>query len=206
MNESNVHIYTNKTALLVIDMQKSLLSESGVMGKLKLDITYLKAVIEPVRKIIQVCRKHGMPIIYARHVLRSDYKDAGLFAKRFPAAKEHNALVAGTWEVEIHERLKPKPGDFIVDKTRYSAFYGTNLEIILRGLKVNSIVMVGATTEICVDATARDAYARDYEVIIIEDAVASVSLERHQGALATAAYGYATLLTVTDFKKLLASA
>ena len=196
-------INKRKTAIIVVDMQRAFLRDEGFMGKIGLDISYLKQTVKPVSRVIKACRKARIPIIFARYVVRPDYKDAGLFGVKFAIAKQIKALAAGSWEVELDDRMEPKPNDFIIDKARCSAFYNTNLEVILSGLKVDTVIIVGVTTELCVLATISDAFARDYNVILVKDAVAASDKERHEGALNIAEFLYATICTVKEMEQAL---
>ena len=101
--------------------------------------------------------------------------------------------------MELDPRMDTQPQDYILDKTRYSSFYNTNLEVILRGLRpenpVDTLIVCGVTTEICVESTIRDAFFRDYKICVPEDAVAAMDVERHRGTLTTIRYGFGTVTT-----------
>jgi ureidoacrylate peracid hydrolase len=85
-------------------------------------------------------------------------------------------IIAGTKNVEIYEGLKPHPGDLVVAKPRYSAFYGTDLEAILRSKNIDTLIISGTVTNVCCDSTARDAFSRDYKVIFLSDGNAARDL------------------------------
>lgn len=95
--------------------------------------------------------------------------------------------------MELDPRMDAQPRDYILDKMRYSSFYNTSLEVILRGLDVDTLVVCGVTTEICVESTIRDAYFRDYKIFVPEDAVAAMDVDRHRGTLKTIQYGFGTV-------------
>ena len=198
MNAKKLVLDTIKTALIVVDMQNGFLDDNGFMNKMGLPISNLKSMLNPVKKLIDGCRKSGVPIIFTRYILRPDYVDAGCFARLYDGAKDAQALVAETWDVELHPELKPQPEDYIVDKTRYSAFVNTDLEILLKGLHVDTVVICGVTTEICVESTARDAFARDYWAVLVKDAVAAVDMVRHDATLLNFEYGFGPLATVEE--------
>ena len=178
------------TAMIVVDMQNAFLSDEGSMTLGGMDITELKKTVGPVARLVDACHKAEVPVIFTRYVLRADYKDAGLRSERRPEFKKINSLVNGTWDVELDPRMDAQPGDYILDKTRYSSFYNTSLEVILRGLDVDTLIVCGVTTEICVESTIRDAYFRDYKICVPEDAVAAMDVERHLGTLKTIQYGF----------------
>ena len=191
---------TTKTAMIVVDMQNAFLSDEGSMTNGGMDITELKKTVGPVQRLVDACHTVNVPIIFTRYVLRADYKDAGLWAERRPEFKEinSNSLVAGTWDAELDPRMDVQVGDYILDKTRYSSFYNTNLEVILRGLEVDTLIISGVTTEICVESTVRDAYFRDYKILVPEDAVAAMDVARHQGSLLTIHWGFGTVTTTAE--------
>ena len=185
-----------KTAMIVVDMQNAFLSDEGSMTRGGMDITELKKTVSPVARLVDACHRADVPIIFTRYVLRADYKDAGLRSERRPEFKKISSLVAGTWDVELDPRMNVQPGDYILDKTRYSSFYNTSLEVILRGLGADTLIVCGVTTEICVESTIRDAYFRDYKIFVPEDAVAAMDMDRHRGTLKTIEYGFGTVTSL----------
>jgi ureidoacrylate peracid hydrolase len=99
--------------------------------------------------------------------------------------------VEGSPESEIHPDIAPLPGEKVVDKHRYSAFYNTDLETVLRCLKIEDLVIAGITTNMCCESTARDAYYRDYRVFFPADATGSINEDMHMGSLLNLAFGFA---------------
>ena len=157
---------TRNPAMIVVDMQNAFLHDQGSVATMGLDITYLKETVGPVMRLVETCHDTGVPIIFTRYVLRADYTDAGLRGERRPGACTSGSLVAGTWDADLDPRMDVRPSDYILDKTRYSSFYNTNLEVILRGLQVDTLIVCGVTTEICVESTIRDAYFRDFRILV----------------------------------------
>ena len=157
MPSDNGSLSGSKTAMIVVDMQNAFLNDEGSMNKGGMDITELKKTVLPVSNLIIACRSADVPIIFTRYVLRADYKDAGLRSARRSKFKEINSLVMGTWDSELDPRMDQRLEDYVLDKTRYSSFYNTSLEVILRGLGVDTLIICGVTTEICVEFTIRDA-------------------------------------------------
>ncbi len=196
--DNHISMDRAKTAMIVVDMQNGFLDDEGSMVKSGMDIRELKKTVEPVRSLVEACHSADIPIIFTRMVQRADFKDAGLRLERRPALKEVDSLVAGTWDAELDPRMDVRTADYILDKTRYSSFYNTNLEVILRGLAVDTLVICGVTTEICVESTIRDAFFRDYKVVVPEDAVAAMDLARHQGTLLTIQYGFGTVTKTAE--------
>jgi ureidoacrylate peracid hydrolase len=107
-------------------------------------------------------------------------------------------LRAGTADVEISAAAEAQPGDIVIDKTRYSALIGTDLEAILAGLGVTRVIVGGVTTSMCVETTVRDLSQRDYDVVVVREACGDFAPERHAASLAAMDFGFATLLSLDE--------
>jgi len=160
-----------KTAMLVVDMQNDFVQEGA-----PLEIPSARAMVPRLNRLLDVCRAHKILVIYIHHVIRGGDIDAGRLADHHAAIRNNKALIAGTPNVEIYEGLKPRPGDLVVGKPRYSAFYGTDLEAILRSKGIDTLIISGTVTNVCCDSTARDAFSRDYKVIFLSDGTATRDL------------------------------
>lgn len=175
------------TAVLVIDMQNDFASQEKNPPE-RWD--QIRKVISNIQKIVHQARKHKIPVIYTKETHRASGVDFGI---ELDFEEEH--CIEGSPGAEIIEDLKPQKEEYIVtNKRRYSAFMGTDLEILLRGLKIENLILTGAFTDVCVLATAFEARAKDYRVIIPEDSVIGTNPQRHQAALACIDYvvGYIT--------------
>lgn len=176
----------NKAALLVIDMQNFFLSPDSP--------TYTcggAAVLPNVKKLVKAFRKAGRPVVFTRHVHHPARLDAGIMDWWW-----EGMCLEGTPESEIPASLAPRPSEKVVLKHRYSAFYNTDLETVLRCLEVRQLVVTGVMTNLCCESTARDAYFRDFQVFFPADATATVSEEMHVASLLNLAFGFA-LVTST---------
>ncbi len=157
-------------ALLIIDMLKDFIDADGVLttGPAGADI------VDFIKEKIQEFRTKDYPIIYICDNHEVDDKEFDMFPPH---------CIAGTKGSEIIEQLEPKKEDIIIRKRRYSAFFGTDLDLYLREKRINDIYMMGVCTNICVLYTAADARNLDYKVNIYEDGVASFDEEAHNFAL-----------------------
>jgi len=176
-----------KAALLVIDMQNFFLSPESP--------TYTcsgAAVLPVVQKLVRAFRQAGRPVVFTRHVHHPGGLDAGIMEWWW-----EGMCLEGTPESEIHPGLAPRPGEKVVLKHRYSAFYNTDLETVLRCLEVEQLVITGVMTNLCCESTARDAYFRDYKVFFTADGTGTVSDEMHVASLLNLAFGFA-LVTSSD--------
>ncbi len=185
----NIHqmqLNKDKAALLVIDMQKFFLdpaSPSFTCGGL--------AILPGLRRLITSFRDAGRPVIYTKHVHHPGLFDAGIMEWWWDGM-----CLEGSPESEVHEDLAPLPNEKIVLKHRYSSFYNTDLETILRCLKVEDLVITGIMTNMCCESTARDAYYRDYRVFFPADGSGSINEEMHMASLLNLSFGFAYITTV----------
>jgi len=140
-----------------------------------------------VRKIVQVvdvARRQKIPVIFFAEVHRADHIDFG----RELDGVEGIHCIEGADDTKLEPRLTPMDGDYFISKRRYSCFFGTDLEILLRGLKVNMLILAGELTDVCVHYTFVDAHQRDYRIKVLEDCVGGSTIERHEAALAAMKY------------------
>ncbi|MFQ6085694.1 MAG: cysteine hydrolase family protein [Candidatus Bathyarchaeia archaeon] len=158
----------NKSAIIVIDMLNDF-----IHGALKLDRA--KRIIPNIRKLIERARKNGVPIIYT-----SDAHVPGI-DKELELWGQH--ALDGTEGAQVINELKPREGDYTIKKRRYSAFFATDLDVLLRELEVVSLVLVGIHTHICVLHTAVDAFYRGYAITVPEDCVEAATEEDHKRAV-----------------------
>ncbi len=190
---------TNRTALLVIDMQNGFCHPEGSFAQLGLDIAMTNQAIGGCRTLVDAAHQAGVPVVFTRYIYRSDYRDGGVLVQDLlPALADVRSLAAGTWDGEIVDQLTPDEGDFVVDKNRYSAFYGTGLEPILTSLAIDHLVVCGVTTNMCVETTVRDASQRDYRVFVVADATGELEQARHDMALATLGFGFGWVVSTED--------
>ncbi|MBM2832756.1 MAG: rutB 1, partial [Dehalococcoidia bacterium] len=175
----------SKLALLLIDMQNDFLSPEGMMAAKKVDMRPVRRIIEPARRVADGCRRAGVKVIYTQHVFRPDFSDlsqswASIYLERpgtvgpgqkvGPPGESLGSLVRGTWNAAIIPELVPQEGDIVVDsKHTYTAFYQTDLELILRKLGIETLLIGGVTTAVCVESTLRDAFFRGFRCVLLKD-------------------------------------
>jgi ureidoacrylate peracid hydrolase len=183
-NTHAMHLNREAAALLVIDMQRFFLdpaSPSFTCGGL--------AILPTLQKVIGAFRQAGRPVIYTRHVHHPDRIDAGIMDWWW-----EGMCLEGSPESEIHPDISPLSHEKVIFKHRYSAFYNTDLETILRCLKVEDLVITGLMTNMCCESTARDAYFRDYRVFFLADGNGSITEEMHLASLLNLAFGFARVM------------
>ncbi len=159
-----------RRALLVIDMLNDFVDEKGSLfcGPAS------RAIIPFVAGRVEQARRSGEPVLFVADRHESDDKEFEMFPPH---------CVTGTRGADVCRELEPRAGEVVVPKRRYSAFFGTDLDLRLRDLGVEEIVLVGVCTNICVFFTAADARMRGYRVTVLRDGVASFDTEAHRFAL-----------------------
>jgi|MudIll2142460700_1097286.scaffolds.fasta_scaffold60425_2 ureidoacrylate peracid hydrolase len=193
-----------KIALVVVDMQNAYCHEQGSLARQGFDISACRKVIENVRRIIEISRKHGVPVVFLYLAFERNYQDGGSMVHQiWPFFKEKNGLLDGTWDANIVDELKPLPEEVVIRKTRYSGFSGTNLDYRLRYMGVDTLIFCGVTTNICVESTLRDAHHLGYQVILISDGTAEIDEERYRASLKVVQYAFGKVITVEEFTSFL---
>lgn len=184
------------TAMVHIDLQNDFLHPEGAYALNQINIDHMRRVIPPTRKLVEAARSCAIPQIWTRHGTRSAV-DAGPFHKLRPQLSE-SGLRQNTWGYEILEEMGAQEDDWYVEKTRLSAFFQTNLEVILRGLGIETIIFTGVLTNQCVAATSKDAMFRDFRPIVIEDCTGTTLPNLHDPALAMMKIGWAEVTSLDD--------
>ena len=133
---------------------------------------------------MDVAKLHSIPVIYFAEIHRANYVDFG----RELDGSEGIHCVEGAKDTELDHRLIPDELDYLIVKRRYSCFFGTDLEILLRGLKVETLILTGELTDVCVHYTFVDGHQRDYYVRVLTDCVGGSTMERHEASLEAMKY------------------
>jgi ureidoacrylate peracid hydrolase len=154
-----------KTAMIVVDMQNDFVAKGAPM-----ETPAARAMVPQLAKALKFCREVGIRVVYTTHAHRRDGCDMGLFDDLWPPIASRAGLMDETAGIEIYPELAPAAGEHVIKKHRYSGFYGTDLDIILREWGVDTVIVSGTTTENCCHATARDAMFRNYRVVFLSDA------------------------------------
>lgn len=188
------------TALIVIDMQRDFIEPGGFGATLGNDVSLLQAIVPTTAMLIKSCRDYGLPVIHTRECHKADLSDLTA-AKRDRGAPTlrigdngpmGRILIAGEPGADIIPELYPAQGELVIDKPGKGAFYRTALSEQLDHLRIESLILAGVTTEVCVQTTMREANDRGYNCLLIEDATesyfpafkaATLDMVRAQGAL-----------------------
>ena len=183
-----------QTAVVVIDMQNAYASEGGYVDLAGFDISGAAGVIGKIGTVLQTARDAGVQVIYLQNGWDRDYVEAGgpgspnwhksnaLKTMRKRPELSGRLLARGGWDYELVDALKPQPGDITLHKTRYSAFFNSQLDSTLRARGIRNIVFVGIATNVCVESTLRDGFHLEYFGVMLEDATHHLGPEAMQQA------------------------
>ncbi|WP_460149262.1 cysteine hydrolase family protein [Pseudomonas sp. S3_E10] len=162
----------NKNALLIIDMRQ----EDGFV------LEHFDTVAANTVALLKTARRQRVPVIYTRHINQADGSN---LPRGEPRAADGgpSSYRAGTRQVEILELLAPQPDELVIDKSRYSAFHRTDLDGRLKALGVDTLIVCGVLTDVCVLSTVFDAFALGYQIRLVSDACTTTTLAGHYSAL-----------------------
>lgn len=177
-----IRVSADETAIVVIDMQNAYASEGGYVDLAGFDIRGAAGTIGQIAKVLETGREAGVLVVYLQNGWDEAYVEAGgpgspnwhksnaLKTMRAKPALQGKLLARGGWDYALVDALAPQPGDIVLAKTRYSAFFNSQLDSTLRARGIRNIVFVGIATNVCVESTLRDGFHLEYFGVMLEDA------------------------------------
>ena len=177
-----LRVSVEETAIVVIDMQNAYASKGGYVDLAGFDISGSAGTIGQIAKVLETGRQAGVLVVYLQNGWDPDYVEAGgpgspnwhksnaLKTMRARPELSGQLLAKGGWDFDLVDALKPQPGDIVLHKTRYSAFFNSQLDSTLRARGIRNIVFVGIATNVCVESTLRDGFHLEYFGVMLEDA------------------------------------
>jgi len=205
----SLEIDRQSTAIIVIDMQNAFVSKGGMYELRGIDISGCQKIIEPIRQVIRAAHVRGIKVVYIVTRYSPDLHEGGgpnspnWYKGTLTTYHKHpewgdKLLTRYTWGAEVVRELNPDKDDIVIEKARYNAFFETNLDDILRNFNIKYLLFTGVATNVCVEATIRDAYYRDYFPILISDAVANTGPQFIQEATIFNVKRYYGWVTTTE--------
>jgi len=186
-----------RTALVNVDMQNCFVEGSPISAPDGV------AVLQRINELAATCRAAGILVIHTSHVLRPDRSNTGVLGDTAPPVKA-GMLDKGAESAALHKGLIVDARDILLDKPRFGAFHGTDLELILRTRGIDTIIISGIATNVCCETTAREAMVRDFHVFFLSDGTATLGMgdasapELQKATLATLGFLFAQVLTVDE--------
>jgi nicotinamidase-related amidase len=189
---ADVVLDLGRTAIVVVDMQNDFCTEGGHLSRRGVDCGRARALIEPINRVVGALRAVDVPVVWVSWAVRADRLDLSpamppVHAEGRAAADELDApafrakggwgALAGSWGARLADGLDVRPTDIQVAKRRFSGFFATELDAILRNVGVTTLLFAGVATDICVAATLQDAMFLGYDVVMLDDCVATDSPE-----------------------------
>jgi ureidoacrylate peracid hydrolase len=180
--EGEVRLDARTTAILIVDMLNEFCKPGGAMV-----LPGYEALLEPQRRLIEAGRRAGCPILFLVDSHRPNVRQDREWLKRTPHCVE------GSWGARVIEDLNPQPEDLYVVKRRYSGFFNTDLDLTLKDLGIDTVVVAGVVTNICVRSTVHDAFFLGYRVVVPEDCVAATGPREQASSLYDIATHFGTV-------------
>jgi nicotinamidase-related amidase len=191
------------SALLIVDMQRDFCDYGFGAEQAGRDIGPTRSLIPGLSDLLSTARRCGVLVC---HVV-FDTQPALTSSETWVAQRRRSTYSAedlclhGSQGAEVIAELAPRDGEPMIHKHRYSGFKGTDLLMILRTRRIRSCVVVGVSTNVCVESTARDAFEHDHHVVIPRDGVASWNQRLHEASLETIAHRFGTVTTLQDISR-----
>ncbi len=173
-----------RTALIVQDMQNDVIIEGGAFAESgSPQHAKEQNVVANAQRLADACRAKDVPVVHVHYVVEPGAPGLQLNAPLFQAVKDTNGLVRGTWGAAPADGLEPKEGDYVVEKTRMSAWQGTRLDNLFRALGVDTIVITGAWTNMSIEHTARTGADMGYTILVPEDCCSTMNADWHNASI-----------------------
>jgi len=193
-----------RTALINVDMQNCFVEGYPISAPEG------PRVLNRINRLAAACRAAGILVIHTAHVLRADGSNAGVMSEFIPAIRA-GMINKGSQASALHKNLVVDPRDILLEKPRFGAFQGTDLELILRAHDVNSVIIGGIATNVCCETTAREAATRDFRVFFLSDGTATfdlggVAAQQLQAATCATLALFGQVLTVEQISQRIAAA
>lgn len=172
----------SETALVVVDMQNAYSSPGGYLDLAGFDVSATGPVIANIQRAVTTARAAGMPVVFFQNGWDDQYLEAGgpgspnwhksnaLKTMRQRPELQGTLLAKGGWDYQLVDELQPQPGDMVVPKTRYSGFFNTNFDSLMRSRGIRNLVFTGIATNVCVESTLRDGFFLEYFGVVLAEA------------------------------------
>jgi gluconolactonase len=206
MSDEVLQLDPKRSALVIQDMQNDVIIEGGAFAESGAPAHAIaQNAVANVADLAAACRAAGVPVIHVWYLVEKGAAGLKQNAPLFQGVKEADALVRGTWGAAPAEGLEPQDGDHIVEKMRMNGFYETRLDILLRGMGADQLIITGAWTNMSIEHTARHGADAGYEVVVASDGTSTTGDEWQNAALNYAMTNVAKVATCAEIKSALGS-
>jgi gluconolactonase len=206
VSDEALQLEPSRCALIIQDMQNDVIIEGGAFADSGAPAHAIaQNAVANVADLAAACRSAGVPVIHIWYIVEKGAPGLKQNAPLFQGVKEADALVRGSWGAAPAEGLEPQDGDHVVEKMRMNGFYETRLDILLRGLGADTLVITGAWTNMSIEHTARHGADAGYEVVVASDGTSTTGDEWQNAALSYAMTNVAKVATCAEIKSALGS-
>jgi gluconolactonase len=206
MSDEVLQLDPRRSALIIQDMQNDVIIEGGAFADSGAPAHAIaQNAVANVAELASACREAGVPVIHIWYIVEEGSAGLKQNAPLFQGVKGANALVRGTWGAAPAEGLEAQDGDHVVEKMRMNGFYETRLDILLRGLGADQLIITGAWTNMSIEHTARHGADAGYEVVVASDGTSTTGEEWQNAALNYAMTNVAKVATCTEIATALRS-
>jgi gluconolactonase len=206
MSDEILQLDPRRSALIIQDLQNDVIIEGGAFADSGAPVhATAQNVVGNVADLAAACRSAGVPVIHVWYIVEAGATGLKQNAPLFQGVKEADALVRGTWGAAPADGLEAQDGDHVVEKMRMNGFYDTRLDILLRGLGADTIIVSGAWTNMSIEHTARHGADAGYEVVVPSDGTSTTGDEWQNAALNYAMTNVAKVATCAEIKTALGS-
>jgi gluconolactonase len=199
MTDEALRLDPKRSALVIQDMQNDVIIEGGAFADSGAP-EHAKAqnCVENVARLADACRAAGVPVIHVWYIVEKGAPGLKLNAPLFQGVRDADALVRGSWGAAPAEGLEPRDGDHVVEKMRMNGFFQTRLDVLLRGLGVENLIVTGAWTNMSIEHTARHGADAGYTVVVASDGTSTTGEEWQRAALEYAMTNVARVASCTE--------
>jgi gluconolactonase len=206
VSDEALQLDPGRCALIIQDMQNDVIIEGGAFADSGAPAHAIaQNAVANVADLAAACRSAGVPVIHVWYIVEKGAPGLKQNAPLFQGVKDADALVRGSWGAAPADGLEAQEGDHVVEKMRMNGFYDTRLDILLRGLGAETILITGAWTNMSIEHTARHGADAGYEVVVASDGTSTTGDEWQQAALNYAMTNVAKVATCAEIKAALAS-
>ena len=181
-----------------IDMQNDFCSDGGFLDHLGVDLAPIQAIVPAIRQLLDKARAREVTVLHAYYDGDPRFFLAPMLERLERKNESEPYCMPGSWGIEIVDELQPREGELVIGKHRYSAFFGTDLDMHLKANGIETLILCGTATNNCVDGTGRDAFYNGYYVVLPSDASAAPTDELHRATLQTADHAYGIISTTDE--------
>lgn len=186
-----------KARLLIVDVQNDFLADGGWFARSGQELGLMRRAVDDLAEFIPVARAAGVRPIFIQAIYDERWLSKPMLERHELVGFDTRHCQSGTWGAEFY-RVAPEPEDDVIVKHRYSAFIGTELDPLLRAQGVETLIMTGITSNVCVESTARDGYMLDYHIVVVEDLSATYAAAAHEATLNNIRRAFGRVATSDD--------